>query len=93
MIIKIFLNAPATKIEAERLKLVIPFSISDIWIRLEVLSGLKMCGHTDILTETSNLIDEFYKITELHTEQQYRNTLDKFFTIKKISYQVDVYNK
>ena len=40
---------------------IIPSNKSDIYTRLEVLLGLKLSGHTDTLTEASNLIDEIYK--------------------------------
>ena len=42
-------------------KIIIPNNITDIYTRLEVLLGLKLSGHTDTLTEASNLIDELYK--------------------------------
>ena len=61
-------------------KIIIPSNIIDIYTRLEVLLGLKLSGHTDTLTETSNLIDELYKTSEIQNEQQYRNPLNKFHT-------------
>ena len=42
-------------------KKIFPSNIIDIYTRLEVLLGLKLSGHTDTLTEASNLIDELYK--------------------------------
>ena len=39
-------------------KIIIPSNIIDIHTRLEILLGLTLSGHTDTLTETSNLIDE-----------------------------------
>ena len=59
-------------------KIIIPSNIIDIYTRLEVLLGLKLSGHTDTLTEASNLIDELYKLGEIQTNHQYRNALDKF---------------
>ena len=59
-------------------KIIIPSNIIDIYTRLEVLLGLKLPGHTDTLTEASNLIDELYKRGEIQTKQQYRNALNKF---------------
>ena len=50
--------------------------------RLEVLLGLKLSGHTDTLTEASNLIDELYKRSEIQKKKQYRNALKKFSTIE-----------
>ena len=41
-------------------KIIIPSNIIDIYNRLEILLGLKLSGHTKILTEASNLKDEFY---------------------------------
>ena len=55
-------------------------NIIDINTRLEILLGLKLSGHTDTLTEASNLIDEIYKRGEVQNEQQNRNALDKFST-------------
>ena len=62
-------------------KIIIPNNIFDIYTRLEVLLGLKLSGHTDTLTEASNLIDEFYKRGEIQNKQQYRNALNKFQTL------------
>ena len=68
------------KLKGRRIeKIIIPSNIIDIYTRLEVLLGLKLSGHTDILTEASNLIDELYKRGEIQNKQQYRNALDKFF--------------
>ena len=61
-------------------KIIIPSNIIDIYTRLEVLLGLRLSGHTDTLTEASNLIDELYKRGEIQNKQQYRNALDKFLT-------------
>ena len=58
--------------------IIIPSNIIDIYTRLEILLGLKLSGHTDTLTEASNLIDELYKRGEIQDEQQYRNAIDKF---------------
>ena len=65
-------------LQGEGVKIIIPSNISDIYTRLEVLLGLKLSGHTDILTEASNLIDELYKRGEIQNKQQYRNALNKF---------------
>ena len=45
-------------LQGEGIKSIIPSNIIDIYTRLEVLLGLKLSGHTDTLTEASNLIDE-----------------------------------
>ena len=67
------------KIEGEGVqKIIIPSNIIDIYTRLEVLLGLKLSGHTDTLTEASNLIDELYKLGEIQNKQQYRNAFNKF---------------
>ena len=36
---------------------------------LDLKLGLKLSGHTDTLTEASNLIDELYKRGETQSEQ------------------------
>ena len=61
-------------------KNIIPSNIIDIYTRLEILLGLKISGHTDTLTEASNLIDELFKLGEIQNKQQYRNALNKFQT-------------
>ena len=61
-------------------KIIIPSNIIDIYTRLEVLLGLKLSGHTDTLTEASNLIDQIYKLGEIQNKQQYQNALNKFNT-------------
>ena len=42
--------------------------------------GLKLSGHTDTLTGTSNLIGELHNRGELQNEQLFRNAFDKFHT-------------
>ena len=49
------------ELQGEGLKSIIPSNIIDIYTRLEVLLGLRLSGHTDNLTEASNLIDELYR--------------------------------
>ena len=51
-------------------KIIIPSNLVDIYTRLELLLGLKLSGHTDTLTEASNLIEEFYKRGEIQNKQQ-----------------------
>ena len=65
-------------LEGQGVKIIIPSNIIDIYTRLEVLLGLKLSGHTDTLTEASNLIDQLYKLGEIQSKQQYRNALNKF---------------
>ena len=65
-------------LESQVLKIIIPSNIIDVYTRLEILLGLKLSGHTDTLTEASNLIDELYKRGEIQNKQQYRNALNKF---------------
>ena len=67
-------------LQGEGVKIIIPSNIIDIYTRLEILLGLKLSGHTDTLTEASNLIDELYKRGEIQNKQQYRNALDKILT-------------
>ena len=56
------------KLQGEGVKNFIPSNIIDIYTRLEVLLGLKLSGHTDTLTEASNLIDELYKRGEIQNK-------------------------
>ena len=62
-------------------KIIIPSNIIDIYTRLEVLLGLKVSGHSDTLTEASNLIDELYKRGEIQNKQQYRSALNNISSI------------
>ena len=71
----------SSDLEGEGVKISIPSNVIDIFTRLEVLLGLKLSGHTETLTEASNLIDELYKRGEIQSKQQYRNTPNKFSTI------------
>ena len=65
-------------LQGEGVKIIIPSNIIDIYTRLEILLGLKISGHTDTLTEASNLIDELYKRGEKQNKKQYRNAINKF---------------
>ena len=65
-------------LQGEGVKIIIPSNIIDIYTRLEILLGLKISGHTDTLTEASNLLDELYKRGEIQTKRQYQNALNKF---------------
>ena len=67
-------------LQGEGAKIIIPSNIIDIYTRPEVLLGLKLSGHTDTLTEASNLTDELYKRGEIQNKQQYRNAINKFST-------------
>ena len=67
-------------LHGQGVKIIIPSNIIDTYTRLDVSLGLKLSGHTDTLTEASNLNDEFYKSGEMENEQQHRNALDKFST-------------
>ena len=55
-------------LQGQGVKIFIPSNIIDIYTRLEVLLGLKLSGHTDTLTEASNLIDELYKRGEIQNK-------------------------
>ena len=52
-------------LQGEGVKIIIPSNTIDIYTRLELLLRLKLSGHTDTLTEASNLIDELYKRGEI----------------------------
>ena len=65
-------------LEGQGVKLIIPSNINDIYTRLEILLGLNLSGHTDTLTEASNLIAELYKRGEIQNKQQYRNAPNNF---------------
>ena len=58
-------------------KIIILSNIIDIYTRLEILLGLNLSSHTHTLTKASNLIDELYKRSEIQSEQQCRNALNK----------------
>ena len=68
----------SNNLQGEGVKIIIPNNIIDIYTRLEGLLGLKLSGHTDTLTEASNLLDELYKRGEIQNKQQYRNAINKF---------------
>ena len=62
-------------LQGEGVKNIILSNVIDIYTRVEILLGLKLSGHTDALTEASNLIGEVRK------KQQYRNAPNKFSTL------------
>ena len=64
-------------LEGQGLKVIIPSTIIDIYIRLKILLGLSLSDHTDTLTEASNLIGELYKRGEIKNKQQCRNARNK----------------
>ena len=66
-------------------KNIIPSKIIDTKTRLELLLGINLSGHTDTLTEHSNLKDHLHKRGEIQNKQQYRNALDKFSNIKTLT--------
>ena len=53
------------------MQIFIPSNIIDWNATLDVLLALKLSGHTETLTEASNLIDESYKTGEIQTEEEY----------------------
>ena len=61
-------------------KIIIPSNIINIYCGPEILLELRLSGHSDTLTEASNLIDKLYKRGEKQNKQQYRNALNKFST-------------
>ena len=67
-------------LQGEGVKIIIPSIIIVIYTRLEVLLGSKLTGHTNILTEASNLKDQLYKIGEIQNKHQYRNAPNKLQT-------------
>ena len=70
-------------LQGEGMKITFPSNNIDLWTRLEGLIGINLSGHTDNLTERSNLIDEVYNGAEIQNVQQYGNNLDKFLSIKR----------
>ena len=69
------------KLKGRRIeKIIIPSNIIEIFTRLEALLGIKLSGHTDTLTEASNLTDELYKRGEKLNKRQYGNARNKFST-------------
>ena len=57
-------------------KTITPSNKIDIYTRLETLLGLKLSGHTDTVTEASNLNHELYTRGEIQNKQQNRNALN-----------------
>ena len=67
-------------LQGEEVTIMISSNINDIYTRLEILLGLKISGHTDTLTEVSNLKDELYRRGDIKNEQQYRIAPNNFQT-------------
>ena len=74
-------------LEGKETKLIfMPPDHIEMWNELYVLNGLKRSGHTDTLMSASQLPDELYKRSEIVTEQQYRNAIEK---IEQITQQIN----
>ena len=70
-----------TELSGRRIKkIIIHSTILEIYTRLEILLGLNLSGHTDTMTEASNLTDDLFKRGEKQKQKQYRNALDKLST-------------
>ena len=65
-------------LEGQGLKIVILSNSLYTYNRLDTLLGVQLSGHTDTLTQASNLIDDLCKRVEISNEQQYLNALDEF---------------
>ena len=72
------INFKRHNLKGQGVQIIIPSNVIDIYTRLEILLGTKLCGHSNTLTEASNLIDVLYKGGENQNEQQYRNAPNKF---------------
>ena len=72
------INVDSNYLQGDGAKTIIQSNVIDIYNRLEILLGLKLSGHTKILTEASNLLDELYKRGEIQNKQQYRNAHNNF---------------
>ena len=68
-------------LQGEGVRIIIPSNIIDIYTRLEILLGVKLSGHTDTLTEASNLIDELYKRNEIQKNNNIEMLLTNFHPI------------
>ena len=67
-------------LQREGVKTIIPSNIIDNYTTHEILIGAKFSGHSDTLTEASNLKDDLYKREKIQNTQQYQNALSKFST-------------
>ena len=68
-------------LQGEGIKNFIPSNILEIYTKLEILLELRLSGHTDTITEASNLMDELYNRGEVQNQQQHRNAPNKFSTL------------
>ena len=55
-------------LEGQGFKSISPSNIINFYTRLEILLGLTLIGHSDTLTEASNLLDELYKRGEIQNK-------------------------
>ena len=70
-------NETAGEIEGQGMIILINSNIITIWTTLEVLLELTLSGHTDTLTEGSNLIDELYEKTQTKQFQRCSKSLSR----------------
>ena len=68
-------NETAGEIEGQGMKILINSNIIDIWTKLEVLLEITLSGHTDTLTEGSNLIGELFKKIQKKQSQRCSKSL------------------
>ena len=66
--------------EGQGVKTITPSNKIDIYTRLEILLRLIFAGHSDTLTQASNLIDQLNRMGEIQNEQQYQNAINNFHT-------------
>ena len=70
-------------LQGDGVKIIIPSNIIDIDTKLEVLLGLKISGHTDTLTDASNLIDDLYKNGDFQKNNNIEMLLTSFLPNKR----------
>ena len=80
-------------LQGEGFKIIIPSNIIDIYTKLEVLLGLELSRHTDILPEASNLIDELYNEVRYKTKNNIEMLLTNFQLSKWNYFRVNYLNK
>ena len=63
-------NEESASVGRQGMKIIIRSNIFDIGTKLEVLLRLELSGHTNTLTEASNLLYEIYTRGDIQNERQ-----------------------
>ena len=80
-----FLDQLSVDLQGHGVKMIIPPNLIDKWTKSAVFLGMKLSGHSVIVTEASNLLDGKFKKVEIQNVHQYRNAPNKLKSSRELS--------